>query len=286
MGLTIAISAGMLASLGLVLIITGVQRRDRTLSPALSTSLWKRGGQLWNRLNRRQQVWIIASIIAGALIAAVTGWLILAILVPVFAIGVPALLTSPPNHEVETLAALDRWVRILAPAIGVGKSIRDAISSTRVQVPPELTEPVARLSARMDQGWTTRDALLTMADELGLSDSDAVLAALAIASSRGGVGTRATLNALSETIQHRLSALREIASERAKPRAVVRQVTLITVGILGGTLLLGGNFFEPYRSPLGQVLALTLAAAYLGCLFMLRHRTTPAPAARFLRAQS
>lgn len=241
---------------------------------------------MWNALTARQRLWIAASLTAGVLAAVVTGWLLLAVLIPVFAIGIPALLTSPPNREVEILAALDRWVRILAPAIGVGKSIRDAISSTRSQVPAELTEPVARLSTRMDQGWPTRDALLAMADELELSDSDAVLAALAIASSRGGVGTRATLSALSDTIQHRLAALREIAAERAKPRAVVRQVTLITIAVLGGALLLGGNFFEPYRSPLGQVLALAVAAAYLGCLLMLRRRTNPAPAARFLRAQS
>lgn len=286
MGLSIAITAGVLISLGLVLTTGGLIRRERPVSPSFSTPLWKRYGPLWRGLSRRRQAWVVGSVAAGVLAAVVTGWLLAAVVVPLFALGIPALLSAPPNREVEMLAALDRWVRLLAPAIGVGKSIRDAISSTRTQVPRELADPVARLTARMDQGWSTRDALLAMADELGLSDSDAVLAALAIASSRGGVGTRATLAALSDTIQHRLRVLREIASERAKPRAVVRQVTLVTLAVLGGSLLVGGNFFEPYQSALGQVLALTLAAAYLGCLVMLRRRTNPVPAARFLRAQS
>lgn len=286
MGLTTAITTGILISLGLVLLVAGLRRVERPISPALSTPLWKRARRLWNSLGQRHRIWILTMVAAGVLSAVITGWLLLAVLVPLFGIGVPALLTSPPNREVEILAALDRWVRILAPAIAVGKSIRDAIGSTRSQVPAELAQPVARLSARIDQGWTTSEALLTMADELALSDSDAVLSALAIASSRGGVGTRATLAALSDTIQHRLSALREISAERAKPRAVVRQVTFITLAVLGGSLLLGGNFFEPYQSPVGQVLALSLALAYLGCLFMLRRRTNPVPAARFLRSQS
>src|SRR5690606_37327048 len=130
--------------------------------------------------------------------------------------------------------------------IATGKSIRDAIIATRHQAPPLLVLPVTRLVARLDQGWTTREALLAMADDVASADGDAVLAALAIAASRGGIGTRATLAALSDNTQDRLRALREIAAERAKPRAVVRQVTLITLAVLGGSLLLGGSFFDPY----------------------------------------
>lgn len=286
MGMNLALVAGSLMGLGVLLLVAGLMRRERPDSPVLSTPLWKRWGSRWNSLSRPQQVWVLGSIGAGVLVAVMTGWLLAAVLLPALLLGIPALLKTPPHPEVEILAALDRWVRLLAPAIGVGKSIRDAIGSTRTQVPPVLRQPVARLTARMDQGLTTREALLLMADEIGHSDSDAVLAALAIASTRGGVGTRATLQALSQTIQHRLRVLREIASERAKPRAVVRQVTLITLAVLGGALLMGGQFFAPYGSALGQVIALALAAAYIGCLVMLRRRTTPEPAARFLRAQS
>lgn len=285
MGLSLAMTAGALVVLGLVLVVSGARRSERSMSTALSTTLWKRPVALWTGLGRRARTWVVAMVCIGVLIAAITGWLLAAVLVPVLGLGVPSLLKAPVNREVEILAALDRWVRLLAPSIGVGKSIRDAIGATRTQVPAELRDPVSRLTARMDQGWGTREALLTMADEIGLSDSDAVLAALAIASSRGGTGTRATLTALSDTIQDRLAGLREIASERAKPRAVVRQVTFITLAVLGGALLMGGNFFQPYSSALGQLLALLLVAAYLGCLVILRRRTIPQPAARFLRSQ-
>ncbi len=280
----IAAGAGALLALGLVLLVAGVRRTERPFSTGHSTGLWKNTMSLWSSLSLTRRGWVVGSLVTAVVVAITTGWLIALVLVPAAALGIPALLSEPPQREIATLAALDRWIRLLAPSIATGKSIRDAILATRGQVPSVLREPVARLVARVDQGWTTREALLAMADDLSCADADAVLAALAISSSRGGVGTRTTLAALSDNTQERLHALREISAERAKPRAVVRQVTIITLLVLGGSILLGGNFFEPYRSPLGQVLAVALTASYVGALTMLRRRTIVEPAARFLRS--
>lgn len=280
----IAGTIGALLALGVTLVVAGLMKREQ--STELSPDLWKRVATVWESSSRRSKLWVVGSLAAGVLLAVVSGWLAATVLVPVFAIGIPALLKEPPQHEIDVLAALDRWVRLLAPSIATGKSIRDAVIATRQQAPAVLVQPVNRLVARIDQGWTTRDALLTMADELDSADGDAVLAALAIASSRGGVGTRATLTALSANTQDRLRALREIAAERAKPRAVVKQVTLITLVVLGASVLLGGEFFDAYRTPLGQVLALGIGAAYIGSLAILRRRTVPAPTARFLRGSA
>ncbi len=283
MGTVMAGSLGALMMLGIMFVISGSRRSERAFSTGRSTGLWKRLKNLWISWSPVRRAWILSSVTLGFLIAISTGWLIAIVLVPAAALGIPALLSEPPQNEIATLAGLDRWVRLLAPSIATGKSIRDAILATRSQAPAVLSTSVTRLVTRIDQGWTTKDALLAMADELSSADADAVLAALAISSTKGGVGTRTTLTALSENTQERLHALREISSERAKPRAVVRQVTIITLVVLGGSILLGGNFFEPYRSPFGQVLAVSLATAYVGALLMLRRRTIPTPAARFLR---
>lgn len=280
MGPLIAAGSGALVVLGGVFLIVGLRKNHS--STQLSPALWKKVQGMWESWPRRTRIWVVASFIAGVLLAVLTGWIVALVLVPLLLIGIPALLTEPPHREIEMLAALDRWVRLLGPSIATGKSIRDAVIATRHQAPPLLVQPATRLVARLDQGWTTREALLAMADDVASADGDAVLAALAIAASRGGVGTRATLAALSDNTQDRLRALREIAAERAKPRAVVRQVTFITLAVLGGSLLLGGSFFDPYRSPVGQALAFGLVAAYMGALVMLRRRTTPEPTARFL----
>ena len=103
-----------------------------------------------------------------------------------------------------------------------------------------------------------------MADDLDAPDADAVLAALPLAAERGGTGATATLNALADSIQDRLKAQREIETERAKPRIVVRQVTIVTVSVLALALMFGRDFFAPYGTPVGQVILLSLLAAVRG----------------------
>ena len=83
-----------------------------------------------------------------------------------------------------------------------------------------------------------------------------------------------------------MRALREVDEERAEPRVVVRQVTFITIGVLGAAITFNATFFTPYHSPLGQLIALALTAAYLGCLVVLRRQSVPAMAPRFLRSRS
>lgn len=285
MGVILAALVGSTATLGLLLVVLGLRRTERDSSTGPSTGLWTRVAGWWTELPRTRRLWFGGALAVGVLTTVITGWLLALVLVPAVAIVIPLLLMAPPNREVEILAGLDRWVRIVATSLSSGKSIRDAIFTTRHQVPPVLNEPVARLCARLDQRWTMRDALFAMADELASADADAVVAALSIAAAKGGAGARATLSALSDSIQDRLRALRDIAAERAKPRAVVRQVTIITLAVLGAALLFSGPFFAPYGTPLGQVIAAVLAAAYLGCLMMLRRLTVPPMAPRFLRSQ-
>lgn len=281
MGPLIAAGSGALLVAGVILLVAGLGRRipDAPVSRPWPVRLVAR----WRAMGARRRLWVVLCVGAGVVIGIWTGWLAAVVLIPLVLLGIPYLLSEPPNPEVEVLAALDRWLRFLGPSIATGKSIRDAIITTRGQVPQVLTTPVARVVARLDLGWTTRDALIAMADELDSADADGVLAALAIASSRGGIGARAMLAALAENTQMRLRTLREIAAERAKPRAVVRQIVGITLAILVAVRWLSPGYFAPYGTPTGQFLALALTALYVGALLILRRRTLPKPAARFLR---
>mgnify|MGYP000886109177 FL=1 len=281
MGPLIAAGSGALLVAGVILLVAGLGRRipDAPVSRPWTVRLVAR----WRAMGARRRLWVVLCVGAGVVTGIWTGWLAAVVLIPLVLLGIPYLLSEPPNPEVEVLAALDRWLRFLGPSIATGKSIRDAIITTRGQVPQVLTTPVARVVARLDLGWTTRDALIAMADELDSADADGVLAALAIASSRGGVGARAMLAALAENTQMRLHTLREIAAERAKPRAVVRQIVGITLAILVAVRWLSPGYFAPYGTPTGQFLALALTVLYVGALLTLRRKTLPKPSARFLK---
>ena len=274
---------GVLIAGGLVLFAAGLRRRPAEVT-GLSTGLWKKVVDSSIARTVRRRWWQLAlALVAGIVAAAVVGWPLLAVLVPVVAYGLPMVLSAPSNRDLAVLEALDRWVRSLASLLPTGRSISDAIRVSVAQAPALLAPQLRLLTARLDDRWTTAQALLSLADELDSPDADAVLAALSLAADRGGTGATATLAALADNIQDRLRALREIETERAKPRIVVRQVTVITLVVLGLALLFGGSFFAPYGSPLGQLLLAALVFAYLGALLFLRRLTLPRPRQRILR---
>lgn len=280
--LVLAGLSGALVVAGLVAIVAGAVIPPRPQE--LSTSVWTTvvDGRV-GRFLRRQGWRLAIAVGAGVLGASVTGWPVLLVLLPVVGYGLPTLLSQPEQREAELLQALDRWVRSIAALLPTGRSITDAIRASHRQAPPLLAESLSVLIARLDDRWTPHQALLAMADDLDSADSDAVLAALALATQRGGTGAAATLASLADTIQDRLSALREIDAERAKPRIVVRQITIITLTVLALALVFGGPFFAPYGSPAGQVILLLLIAAYLGSLAFLRRMTLPRVRERILR---
>lgn len=284
-----ALTGGLLLA-GLVLLAAGLRRSVR---PVRS----RRGGErdepataVWARLTRRpagaagrrRDLLLVVGLVGGVVAFALSGWPLSLLVVPTAVVGLPVLLASPRNRDVDLLEALDRWVRSLASTLPTGKSITDAIRTSRRTAPPLLADQVNLLVARLDDRWTSRDALMAYADALDSPDADAVVAALVLASHRGGLGATVTLTELSESIQDRLRALREIETERSKPRIVVRQVTLITVVVLAVALVVGRGFFAPYGTPVGQAILAVLLGIYIGSLVMLRRMTDPRRRERIL----
>ncbi len=276
--IALAALCGVLIAGGLWTMFAGFNSHTPTV-PKLSTQLWTIPV---DGLRRRTAIILAASLLVGGLAAAFTGWWLLVLIAPAVALVLPMLLSAPQNRELELLQAIDRWVRMLGSLLTTGRSIVDAVRISSRQAPVLLSPSLHRLTARLDERWTIEQALLAMADELDSPDADAVLAALALAAQRGGTGASATLAALADSLQDRLRALREISTERAKPRFVVRQVTLITATVLGLALIFGGSFFAPFGSPTGQLLLAVLVGAYLGSLLFLRRMTLPRRRQRIL----
>lgn len=273
----IVVLSGALIAMGVFVIVLGLQRRIPAHHPRTGAARGRGAG-------RPRSFWVklATAVVGGVGVQLLTGWIIAVLLVPLAVFGLPWLLGAPPNREIEVVRALDRWTRSLASAMPTGKSVADAIRATRRQVPPVLATPVGTLVQRLDARWSAPDALRAMADELASPDADACLSALALAAARGGVGTTATLHSLSDSLQHRLRALREIEAERAKPRLVVQQITVITMVVIAAALLFGGDFFAPYSTPLGQVILSLLLGIYVLSLVVLRRKTLPRTRERIL----
>ena len=285
----LAIAAGLLIIGGLLGIVCGLLRQTPPPASRHSGS----AGEIWARVTRRpagrrgrrRDLILLLSMIAGCVLAVLTGWLILIVVIPALAIGLPYLLILPRARDVELLEALDRWVRSLAATLATGKSITDAIRVSRRTAPPLLADEISLLVTRLNNRWETRDALMRFADAIDSPDADAVIAALILASSRGANGASITLNALADSIQAQLKGRRAIEVERSKPYVVVRQVTVISLSTLVLVFLLSPDFFAPYRTPLGQILLSLLLISYLASLILMRRKAQQSERPRILLGQ-
>jgi len=215
---------------------------------------------------------LLLSVITGCAAAMLTGWLILIVVLPLLALGLPYLLILPKPRDIELLEALDRWVRSLAATLATGKSITDAIRISRRTAPPLLADEINLLVTRLNNRWETRDALMRFADAIDSPDADGVVAALILASSRGANGASVTLQALADSIQTQLKGRRAIEVERSKPYVVVRQVTVISLSTLALVFAFSPSFFAPYRTPIGQVLLSVLLIIYIASLLLMRRK--------------
>jgi tight adherence protein B len=271
----LAITAGLLITGGLLGMSYGLQREARRASQRTQSVR-----QWWARATRRppgsrgrqRDLILLLSVIIGCVIAMLTGWLILIAVLPLLALGLPYLLILPKPRDIELLEALDRWVRSLAATLATGKSITDAIRISRRTAPPLLADEINLLVTRLNNRWETRDALMRFADAIDSPDADGVVAALILASSRGGNGASVTLQALADSIQAQLKGRRAIEVERSKPYVVVRQVTVISLSTLVLVFLLSPDFFAPYRTPLGQTLLSLLLIIYMASLLLMRRK--------------
>jgi tight adherence protein B len=271
----LALSAGLLITGGVLGIVYGLDRPPRAASRKTESV-----AQLWARVSRRpaglrgrrRDVILLFSVITGCVVAMLSGWLILMVVLPMLALALPYLLILPKARDIELLEALDRWVRSLAATLATGKSIADAIRSSRRTAPVLLADEINLLVARLNNRWETRDAFMRFADEIDSPDADAVVAALILASSRGSDGASVTLQALADSIQAQLKGRRAIEVERSKPYVVVRQVTIISLSTLVLVFVLSPSFFAPYRTPLGQVLLSVLLIIYAASLLLMRRK--------------
>ena len=285
MTLMMAVLAGMLLVAGvaiLVAVAAGVLVSDPT--PRASTPLWTKAVDNVRGATGRARLTLVVGVLAGIVVSLWTRWPIMLVVVPVAVYGVPHLLSAPKQTQIELLQALDRWVRGMTATMATGKSITDALRLSARTPPPLLADDLVLLIRRLDDRWPAPQALLAMADELASPDADAVLASLVLAAGRGGSGATATLVALADSIQERLKVLREVEAERSKPRVVVKQVTIITLVLLGAAMLFARDFFAPYGTPTGQAILAGLIVAYVGSLVMLRRMTLPRPRERILRS--
>ncbi|QAY63197.1 hypothetical protein ET495_08040 [Xylanimonas allomyrinae] len=279
-----AMVGGGLIALGLLLALLAVFD-TRDLDPVATPARPNVRGARLGKVTRRSWTLLGVGVLAGIVLWQVTGLAITVVAVPLAAVGLPWLMSAQgAKVRIDRLDAMAEWTRSLSGILTVGVGLEEALASSIRSTPATIHPEVARLVARLRARWTPEDALRAFADDLDDATGDLIAGALILASPRRGRGLSDVLKALASTVGDEIRNRRQIEADRAKPRATARWVTLISVAVLA-VLSLTGDYVEPYRTPLGQVVLTVLLAAYVACLLWLKRIATGAPAARWLNKQ-
>lgn len=246
---------------------------------------------LWSRrrvarlalVSRRTWSLLAIGVVAGLVVWLVWHWPIAVVAVPVAVVGLPALLSNRGQVDrIARLEALEEWTRNLASVLTLGSGLEQALVTSLRSTPPAIADAVGRLVARIGSRWDTVSAVRAFADDLDDQVGDRVSMYLIQAASSRGTGLSTVLHALAQTVADEVRARRQIEADRAGPRATARWVTIISAAVLGGLAFLGGDYLDPYRSPVGQILLVVLVAGYLAGLVWLKRIAAGTPPTRSL----
>ena len=272
---------GALVVAGVLGVALGAQRRP--LSPPSP----RRGPAVPRlRLSRRSRLLLAGGLVAGVVLALVTGWLLAVVVVPAGVVGLPILLAfSGEDAKITKREALEEWTRSLSGVLTAGVGLEQALLATLRSTPEAIKPEVGRLVARLRARWSTEAALRAFADDLDDATGDLVAANLILGARRRGPGLAAVLESLAESVAADVRARRQIEADRAKPRETARAVTLITIGVLT-VLAFNGSYIAPYKTAIGQLLLLVWLGAYAGVLVWMQKMAAGRALPRFIGAEA
>ena len=268
-GLLLLTLAGLLIAAGLV----------AAVAAARGVALWSAGPPSARRRPRR----LVSPLHLGALGTAVlvlliTGWPVAAVAAVGGVVFVPKVLGGgkASRQLIATSEALADWTRRLADLIssGAAGSTRDALRRSLSSAPEPIAPAVTNLVTRMGpQG--VEPALRQFAREVDDPAADKIAMVLILRERNGGPGLAEVLTALAADLDDRSRMVREIEAERAKPRANMRTLVVVTLVLVVGMTLFARTFLSGYSTPLGQVALLVDVAIFGTALRWMRRLSDP-----------
>ncbi len=271
---------GLLAGVTLVLLGWRGSPTDRPSSRLADG--WRRRTAGWGRGRRAA---LVASLIGGAAVWALSGWLVAGLAVPAAALGLPSLLRPrSTTASIEQLDAMEEWTRGLGGVLTAGIGLEEALKVSARSAPSAIKRHVSLLGVRLQSGWDVRVALRAYADDLNDATGDLIAASLIAAATLRGPKLAQALEGIADTVSEEVRMRRAIEADRAKPRTEARVVTLLIVGIFALMFLANGDYMAPYRTPTGQVILTLLLVAFVGLLVWMKRMAQDKPLPRFLVA--
>ena len=254
-----------------------VQPRGGPRSPSKSRAMLR-------GLERRTQMRLIIGVIGGLATAAVSGIVLMVVIVPLAVVGVPILIGKQDTRERDLLTALEIWARSLAGAAATDRlTLMEAVGISRGSVPELLQLAVDRMYFRMSGSWTEADALRAFAAELDAPWVDEVTIYLIQAAEGRQAGLRDALDGIADNLSQQVDVRTQIYQEREKPRRALLQMTAITTIVVALVVVTARlPQFAAFTTPIGQIILAAAIAAFAGLLLWSKRIARPTPEPRII----
>jgi hypothetical protein len=226
--------------------------------------------------------------VAGAVAAAAAAWV--ATGWPVAAVGAGLAVTWLPwlfsrhrgEQVIDRMDALATWTRRLADLLASGAGGLDyAIAASAATAPPSLRSEITALASRA-QVRGLEPALRAFAARLADPAADRLVASLILRVRAGGRGLVDVLDGLARSLREEIAARRHAEADRAKPRANMRSLVIITLVVAGGLAAFARPYLAPLDTPAGQLVLATTLAIFAGGFVWMHRLTTPRQSGLFL----
>lgn len=238
----------------------------------------------WARIGRRTKALLAFGIAAGLLAAALSGIIVLVVVIPAAVVGLPLLLGKADTRDRDLLSALEAWARNLAATAETGAfTLREVISISRASAPPALRVPVDRMCNRMNGSWSSAAALRAFADEMDNAWADEVVIYLIQAAEFHAGGLSTALDGLADTLASQVKLRMTIYNERDKPRRTLVTMTGIIAVVLAGIIVFSRTpQLAAYTTPVGQMILTVILGVFLLLLVWAKRQTRTHPEPRIV----
>ena len=228
---------------------------------------------------------IAVGLASGALVVAISGWVIPSVVVG----GIVGWLANSIRRRqgavdvgVERTEALASWVENVRDVLQSGNQPVGAIGATTETCPPSIRPYVRLLFARLSAGQPAELAFRRFADDMDEPLADLVAVGLLIAVSRGAE-TEDVLSALAVQARHQADRRRIVEAERAPMRREVMMVSLVMCALLGGVFVFARSaYLNAYDDASGQIFLALVLVGYGALLVWVGRLATFARPSRFL----
>lgn len=273
-GLFLAALLGVGAGSGVLLMVSGLRRREAPAGPPA----WR---VVMSRLLSRWPPQRLALMAVAAVVAFVaTGWPVAGVLAGAAAGGLPAMLRpdQAAHRRTSRLEALAVWTEMLRDTLGAAAGLEQALRATAQTAPEVLRDDVNGLLERLDRGERLPDALRALADDFDDPVADLVVAALLLAAERQARQLGELLGSLATATREQVTMRLKADADRARVRTSVRVIVAATFAMGVALLLLDRAYLAPYGTVAGQLMLSVVGALFVGAfLWMSRIARLVAP---------